>query len=270
MPLVGPLKTAQLPRPPSLRTLIGPSFILLGLGLGSGELILWPYLTARFGLGIIWGAVIGITLQFFLNMEVERYTLATGESVFVGMARKWSFLSPVWFFISTIIPWLWPGIIATAGTILAHIFGIADHVPITIALLIGVGLLLSSGQTIYKTLETWQRWSISLGVPFIILITLWLVQPGDWQALAAGTVGFGDDYRWLPVGLPLLTFLGALAYSGAGGNLNLAQSFYIKDKGFGMGKHSGQITSLIRSQSKNTPHSGRFCFQANRCLAAGV
>lgn len=28
--------------------LIGPSFIILGVGLGSGELILWPYLTANY------------------------------------------------------------------------------------------------------------------------------------------------------------------------------------------------------------------------------
>ena len=40
----------------SLKKLIGPSFILLALGLGSGEVILWPYLAANYGLGIIWGA----------------------------------------------------------------------------------------------------------------------------------------------------------------------------------------------------------------------
>lgn len=73
----------ELPPPLTLGALLGPSFILLGLGLGSGELILWPYLVAHFGLGIIWGAVLGIAFQFFLNMEVERYALITGESVFV-------------------------------------------------------------------------------------------------------------------------------------------------------------------------------------------
>src|SRR3989304_8070558 len=104
-----PLEKKELPQAPALRKLIGPSFILLGLGLGSGELILCPYLTSNFGLGIIWAAVLGITLQFFLNMEIVRYTLVTGESVFVGLTRKFGRITPFWFIASTLIPWMWPG-----------------------------------------------------------------------------------------------------------------------------------------------------------------
>lgn len=263
MALVGKTKQAILPIPPSFWRLIGPSFILLGLGLGSGELILWPYLTANYGLGIIWGAVVGITLQFFLNMEVERYTLAKGESVFVGLARKLHLLSPIWFFISTLIPWLWPGIIATAGLIIAHLLGLRSHVPVTIGLLVGVGLLLSTGKTVYRRLEAWQRLTITIGVPFVLFLTIWLVKPQDWQMLSQGILGRGNNYRWFPAGLSLMTFLGALAYSGAGGNLNLAQSFYIKDKGYGMGKHAGQITSLIRDKSGEL-HLEGFSFAPNK------
>src|SRR3989304_10620308 len=93
-------KTEKMPEAPSFRKLLGPSFILLGLGLGSGELILWPYLTSNFGMGIIWGAVLGLTLQFFINMEIERYSLVHGESIFVGFARKLK-VAPFWFIIST-------------------------------------------------------------------------------------------------------------------------------------------------------------------------
>jgi hypothetical protein len=39
--------------------------------------------------------------------------------------------------------------------------------------------------------------------------------------------------------------LGALAYAGAGGNLNLTQSCYVRDKGYGMGKYAQRIKSLI-------------------------
>ncbi|PIY93340.1 MAG: hypothetical protein COY69_02165, partial [Candidatus Magasanikbacteria bacterium CG_4_10_14_0_8_um_filter_32_14] len=52
------------PKPISFRKLIGPSFIILALGLGSGEVILWPYLVSNFGLGIVWGAMLGITFQY--------------------------------------------------------------------------------------------------------------------------------------------------------------------------------------------------------------
>jgi len=42
-----------------------------------------------------------------------------------------------------------------------------------------------------------------------------------------------------------------MAYAGAGGNLNLAQSFYVKEKGLGMGKYSGRITSLLTGKKEN-------------------
>lgn len=65
-----PLETRELPKPLPFSQLIGPSFIILGLGLGSGELILWPNLVSKYGLGIIWGAILGVTFQFFMNMEI--------------------------------------------------------------------------------------------------------------------------------------------------------------------------------------------------------
>ena len=37
----------DLPEPPHWRKLVGPSILLLGLSLGSGEFVLWPYLESR-------------------------------------------------------------------------------------------------------------------------------------------------------------------------------------------------------------------------------
>src|SRR4051812_26146710 len=68
----------DLPEPQGLRKYMGASIILTATALGSGELVLWPYITTQVGLGIVWLAVVGITMQFFLNMEIERYTLITG------------------------------------------------------------------------------------------------------------------------------------------------------------------------------------------------
>ena len=130
------LARKDLPQPLKLSKLLGPSFILVGLGLGSGELILWPFLASKFGLGIMWGALLGITFQFFINMEVERYALVTGESVFVGLARKLKGISPVWFILSTLIPWMWPGIIASSATLIANIFGINYSPVLPIILLL--------------------------------------------------------------------------------------------------------------------------------------
>lgn len=239
-----PLKLQTFPKAIPFKKLIGPSFIVLGLGLGSGEVILWPSLSSKYGMGIIWGAIIGITFQFFMNMEIERYALAHGESVFVGFARKLRWLS-FWFLISTFVPWVWPGIAASSAKIFGSLFGMEDTHYLAIALLVLIGLILTLGPVLYKTVENFQKFLIAVGVPSIFLITVALAKSVHWEALAKGAVGIGDGYNFLPAGIPVASFLAALAYAGAGGNLNLAQSFYIKEKGYGMGKYASKITSLL-------------------------
>lgn len=238
------LEVRNLPKAPPLRKLIGPSFILLGLGLGSGELILWPYLSANFGLGIIWAAVVGITIQFFLNMEIVRYTIANGESIFVGLTRKFGKVSPIWFLFSTLIPWMWPGIAASSAKLFSFTFGIPYSKYLGIFILLLIGVVLSLGKIVYKTQERFQKAIIVFGVPFISILALIFAKTPDYASLFKGLAGIGEGYILLPKNLPLATFLGALAYAGAGGTLNLAQSFYAKEKGYGMGKFAGRITGM--------------------------
>ena len=132
----------EFPRPISLKKMIGPSFIMLAFGLGSGELILWPYLSANYGLGLVWGALVGLTFQFFMNMEIERYALVKGESVFVGLSKKFK-LAPYWFILSTFLGWALPGIIAAAAQTLGAIFGLVNFRWLAIVLLLLIGVLLS-------------------------------------------------------------------------------------------------------------------------------
>lgn len=237
-------RVESMPQAPSFRKILGPSFILLGLGLGSGELILWPYLTSNFGMGIIWAAVLGLTFQFFINMEIERYSLTRGESIFVGFARYLKFI-PAWFIFSTFAAWVWPGIIGISASLLGRVFGISDTRYLAIGLLVLIGIVLSLGPVLYKTVEKLAIAIIAFGVPAIFVLTLFLAKVSDWSSLAKGIIGIGNGYLFLPQGLPIASFLAAFAFSGAGGNLNLAQSFYIKEKGYGMGKFGGRITSLL-------------------------
>src|SRR3989338_6395279 len=138
------------PQPLCLRKLIGPSFIILALGLGSGEVILWPYLSSNYGLGLAWGALLGITLQFFINMEIERYALVKGESVFVGIAKIFP-RATYWFIASTFI-----------------------------------GFVLSLGKTVYDRMETITKTIILVGVPFIFILAIMASSSTDWSALASG------------------------------------------------------------------------------------
>lgn len=245
------LGSKDLPEAPRLRKLIGPSFIILGLGLGSGEVVLWPYMASNYGLGIVWGMLIGITMQFFINMEVERYALVNGESIFVGFARLLRWL-PAWFILSTFLGFGWPGIGLYGATLLSEAFGLSNPNMVGIVLFVAIGLILSLGTVLYKTVETLQKYLISIGVPFIVILTYSLASRADVGALIQGLVGQGslngEPYLFLPAGIAMGTFLGALAYAGAGGNLNLTQSCYVRDKGYGMGKYADKITSIITSK----------------------
>lgn len=239
-----PLDQADLPPVPPFRKLLGPSFILLGLGLGSGEIILWPYLTSNYGLGLVWAILVGVTLQFFINMEVERYALIYGESIFVGFAR-WLKLLPLWFIISTFLGFGWPGIGLAGAELLFHATDALSIKIVGVLVFILIGAVLSLGKVLYHTVETIQKTLILFGTPFILILAVYFSSITDWKALFSGLVNFG----FLPRNIPLATFLAALAYSGAGGNLNLAQSFYVRDKGYGMGAYSQKIKNLFTASS---------------------
>ena len=249
------------PEPISFRKLIGPSFIILALGLGSGEVILWPYLTANYGLGIAWGAILGITFQYFMNMEIERYALVKGESVFVGIHKLFK-PAVYWFIISTFIGFGLPGIIAASAKVLASVLGIENFKWIAILLLLFIGLILSTGKTVYGMMERVTKIIILIGVPFIFLLAVFLSVKTDWVALFNGIIGKGEGFYFLPLGISIPTFLAAFAYSGAGGNLNLTQSIYIKEKGYGMGVYAQKISSFFAKEKNN-----EITLEGNDCAA---
>lgn len=243
-----PAALKSFPKPISLRKMIGPSFIILAFGLGSGELILWPYLTANYGLGLLWAAFLGISFQYFIDMEIERYALVKGESVFVGLAKYLRF-APQWFILSTFTGFALPGIIAAGAQTLAAAFGYDDFKWLAIGLLIFLGLILSFGKTVYSLMEHLTKTLILIGVPFILILVFLVIDKEAIMAAGAGFVGAGPGYRFLPEGISLAAFLGAFAYSGAAGNLNLSQSIYIKEKGYGMGAYSQKIAGLFKQGS---------------------
>lgn len=254
---ISPLGKSTLPEPPSFSRMIGPSFILLGLGLGIGELILWPYLTANYGLGIIWGAMAGITMQWFVNLEISRYTLVTGESVFVGLTRKLGKIIPWWFILSTVIPWMWPGITLAGARLFTSGLGRGNTETVAVVALLLIGAILSLGPVLYGTQEKLEKLLLIFGVPFILGLSWWLATSHGMTQLAFGLIGRGEGYWFLPVGLQVSAFLGAMVFSGAGGNLNLGQSQNIKEKGYGMGHGAGRITSLLTGKREEIRLTGK-------------
>src|SRR5919106_103953 len=84
-----PMEVRDLPEPVPLGKIIGASVILLATALGSGELLIWPYITTQAGVGLRWVRPIGFRAQYFLNMGIERSPLGTGGTAVTGFSRFW-------------------------------------------------------------------------------------------------------------------------------------------------------------------------------------
>ena len=66
---------------------LGPGVIFMALAQGSGELIWWPYIIAKYGLSFLFLLLPACLLQFPVTYEIGRYTVLTGESIFQGFIR---------------------------------------------------------------------------------------------------------------------------------------------------------------------------------------
>lgn len=258
---LAPLRYRDMPEPVPLRSMIGPSVILAGLALGSGEFVIWPYITYKIGLVFFWACVLGVATQFFINMEVTRWALATGESAVTGfcrVSRHWAGI----FLLLNIVPWMIPAWAVGAAELVSWLLwnpeldGSTIHTPyvtpLAVAGLLGCGLILTAGPVIYETVERIQLALVSLVMVLVVLLAVLLVR-GDAVAAAAGAGGFGlPDSRELTPAL----LLGAIAFAGAGGTLNLGQANYVKDKGYGMGRYIGRITSPITGKEEPVAEIG--------------
>ena len=248
-----PMPYRDMPEPLPLGKVLGPSVILAGLGVGSGEYIIWPFMTATVGTVFLWAAVLSVTVQYFLNMEIERYTLATGETAVSGFVRFWKPWGII-FCVFTIVPNMWPGWGTSGVTILTFLMGGGNVPLITIGILVASGIALTTSPIVYQTLERAQFFKVGLTLVFLSVAIVAAISPSAWADLPQALTHFGrlPDSSVIPISL----ILSGLVFAGAGGVNNLAQSNWIRDKGFGMGVYVPRIVSPITGEETAAPATG--------------
>lgn len=242
-----------MPPPLPLGRILGPSVILAGLGVGSGEYIIWPFITAAVGPAFLWAAVVSITFQYFINMEIERYTLVTGETAIAGFVRRWRHWG--WIFCGfTLVPNVWPGWATGGVTVFTFLIGGGNVGYITVGVMIAIGFALTLSPVVYQTLERAQFFKVGLTLVFLSVAIVAAISPNAWSELPSAVTGFGA----LPdsSAVPITLLLSALVFAGAGGVNNLAQSNWIRDKGFGMGAYIPRIVSPITGEDVAVPTTG--------------
>ncbi len=234
--------------------IIGPGVVGAGVGLASGEFILWPYIASQVGLIFLWGAVIGVLTQWFLNMEIERYTLATGETALTGFNRMWLHWGLV-FAIMAYFANLWPGWATSSAAMLSYVFG-GQPRWIAIGILVVVAAILTLAPRVYVALERLITVKVILIGGFFLLALALVVKGETWAQLPQAVTNVGR----FPPELGFALMMGAIAYAGAGGGQNLCQSNWIRDKGFGMGAHVPSLTSPITGERHASKTGGAYVF----------
>ena len=182
---------------------------------------------------------VGVVTQFFLNMEVERYTLATGETAVTGFNRFWKHWGLV-FAVLGYLSNLWPGWAISSATLASYLFGGNPTIIAVVSLLV-IGFCLTFAPVVYVALERLIFVKVAAVLVLVVLGVVFAIEPESWRALPAGFASIGT----LPDGLSMALVFGAIAFAGSGGAQNLCQSNWIRDKGFGMGQYVPRLVSPV-------------------------
>jgi hypothetical protein len=237
-----PLPIAKLPEPLKPVHLLGPGMALTALAVGLGETFFWPRLVMVFGPEVRWLFLIAVTIQLVVMMEMARWAMATGESIFFGAARIHR--GVMWFFwLTAILVYIFPGHIALGAQSIETLTGI-PWVPTAITGLIVIGLILTFSKIVYNVVETVLTTFISILVIGSAIIASMVGTWSDVGSTVTGTFSFGfTDSAWFTAAwFPLI--VGALAFAGPSGMQQMWYTLWLRDKGAGMGHYIPRIRGL--------------------------
>jgi hypothetical protein len=235
---------------PGWAAALGPGIVWLALAQGSGELIWWPYVVAKYGLAFLFLLVPACLLQWPLTFEIGRYTLLTGESIWQGFVRLHPlFALPLWLLMT--LSFLWFGAFASAGgTALAALTDFPAGLDAkarslgwayaTLAIFLAA-LLLS--KVLYRFIEKFMLASSVVTVAGLVLACSHPEVLRKLPEFLAGLVSPAAPARpWDAKDAPQL--LTAITFAGLGGFWTLFYSYWLREKGAGMARYGGRITGL--------------------------
>ena len=256
----GNFRITDFPRVPKVRHIVGPSAIMLGASLGSGETMFWPHLIAQHTWGLYWAFWVGVITQFFINTEIQRWTIATGESVFSAYHRLHS-IWPWFFLLAGFFHVGWPGWGSGAAEVFAAAI-LGDRTAWVIpglALFVIIWISYQLHPVMYNIVEKFNVVAMLVAVLSGIVLALVGGALGQFAYIPAGAVNFGA----MPGDVPIAEFLGGLAYAGAGGYLNLGQGVWTREKGYGMGSYQGRVKNPLIGEEPEVINDRGFVAPAN-------
>jgi hypothetical protein len=251
-----PMPIRKLPQAPQAAHIVGPAMILVALGVGLGETFLWPRLVIVFGPNIRWLFLVGVLVQTVVMLEMARYAMATGESIFFGAARLFQPL--MWlFFLLAIAVYIWPGHISTGADAFEELTGISWQLSASIGLVI-IGVMFTLAKFVYNIVEAVLTFLVGVLVIGSAITAAFVGSLADLGDVLVGLVrvDYGIPHAavteaWFPL------VVGAIAFAGPSGMQQMWYTLWLRDKGAGMGVHMPRVRGLLHAGEEETiPETG--------------
>jgi len=250
-PDLAQLPQKPVPRFPGWWAALGPGVVWMALAQGSGELIWWPYMIAKYGLTFLWLLMPACLLQYPLNLEIGRYTLLTGESIFHGFIRLHrGFGIFLWILMS--VSFLWFGAFASAGgTAMAELthwpHGWSQREQSLLwgyaSIAVFIGAILASG-VVYTLIERFMKLVALVTVIGLVSACMQEDVVATLPEFARGLFGPTKSMPRPWEASDASKLLTAITFAGLGGFWILFYSYWLRDKGAGMAGLIGRITGL--------------------------
>ncbi len=195
----------------------GPGLLWMVASVGSGSVLFTPRVGSRYGLALLWIAILGAFLTWVIIREIGRYTVITGKTILDGYAgvpgpRGWA----VWVIF---VPGIASGIVMVAG--LSGLVGSALMIALPGSqLMYGLAIMILS--CILVVSGKYQKLELVTSIMAIVLVTSAVATAAtvfpEWERIGAGMVpripADFDPYFILPwVGFLLAGAAGVMWFS---------------------------------------------------------
>lgn len=205
---------------------LGPGFLWMVSAAGSGELLFTPRVGALYGYSLLWALVAAVTLKWFINREIGRFTAVTGASILDGFKSvsgpgNWA----VWIIL---VPQVVVAVATIAGLGSAAATALLLVVPGSVRIWTIVSILVATGLVVWGRYSGVERVAVAIALALalasIVAATRVFPPVSDFAGGLAPSVPARVRYGEI---LPWLGFM----LSGAAGMI--WYSYWLRAKGYG-------------------------------------
>lgn len=215
---------------------LGPSIIISGSIVGSGEIILTSSLGASAGFVLLWWVLMSCWIKSLIQAELARYTIVTGDTYLRAINRLpgklWSPRGPVswplWLGLIAFIPGIMgvSGILGGAAQALFLLIPGLDHQ--WAAVVVAIATMIVLGSRGYRGLERVMLFLV-LSFTLMTLVCAIMMQFTDYRVTAAEiATGLAFDF---PVEYLVLA-LAVYGYTGVNSGETSAYTYWCIEKGY--------------------------------------